>query len=56
MQQLMTYRLLRGAFCPAEQVCMLRPLYRQRGMPLRSQGRPVQHMPLLAHLRDTSER
>ena len=42
--QLMTYGLLRGAFRPAEQVCMLRALYRQRGMLLRSQGRHVQHM------------
>ena len=31
LQQLMTYGLLRGAFRPAEQVCMLRALYRQRG-------------------------
>ena len=37
-------RRLRGAFRPAEQVCMLRALYRQRGMLLRSQGRHVQHM------------
>ena len=44
LQQLMTYGLLRGAFRPAEQVCMLRALYRQRGMLLRSQGRHVQHM------------
>ena len=44
LQQLMTYGLLRGAFRPAEQVCMLRALYRQRGMLLRSLGRHVQHM------------
>jgi transposase len=44
LQQLMTYGLLRGAFRPAEQVCMLRALYRQRGTLLRSQGRHVQHM------------
>ncbi len=44
LQQLMTYGLLRGAFRPAEQVCMLRALYRQRAMLLRSQGRHVQHM------------
>jgi len=44
LQQLMTYGLLRGAFRPAEQVCVLRALYRQRGMLLRSQGRHVQHM------------
>ena len=40
----MTYGLLRGAFRPAEQICVLRSLWRQRGMLLRSQGRHVQHM------------
>jgi transposase len=44
LQQLMTYGLLRGAFRPAEQICMLRSLWRQRSMLLRSQGRHVQHM------------
>ncbi len=44
LQQLMTYGLLRGAFRPVEQVCVLRALWRQRGMLLRSQGRHVQHM------------
>ncbi len=44
LQQLMTYGLLSGAFRPAEQVCVLRCLWRQRGMLLRSQGRYVQHM------------
>lgn len=44
LQQLMTYGLLSGAFRPAEQICVLRSLYRQRGMLLRSQGRHVQHM------------
>ena len=44
LQQLMTYGLLRGAFRPAEQICVLRALWRQRGMLLRSQGRHVQHM------------
>jgi transposase len=44
LQQLMTYGLLRGAFRPAEQVCVLRALYRQRGALLRSQARHVQHM------------
>ena len=44
LQQLMTYGLLRGAFRPAEQICVLRSLWRQRGMLLRSQGRHVQHM------------
>ena len=44
LQQLMTYGLLSGAFRPADQVCVLRSLWRQRGMLLRSQGRHVQHM------------
>ncbi|MDH5538238.1 MAG: IS110 family transposase [Rhizobacter sp.] len=44
LQQLLTYGLLRGAFRPAEQVCVLRALWRQRGMLLRSQARHVQHM------------
>ena len=44
LQQLMTYGLLRGAFRPADEVCVLRALYRQRGTLLRSQARHVQHM------------
>lgn len=44
LQQLMTYGLLRGAFRPADAVCVLRSLWRQRAMLLRSQGRHVQHM------------
>ncbi len=40
----MTYGLLSGAFRPVEQVCVLRALWRQRGMLLRSQARDVQHM------------
>ena len=44
LQQLMSFGLLRGAFRPAEQVCALRALTRQRTMLLRSQGRLVQHM------------
>lgn len=44
LQQLMTYGLLRGAFRPADEVCALRSLSRQREMLLRSQGRYVQHM------------
>ena len=44
LQQLMTYGLLGGAFRPAEQVCVLRSLWRQRAMLLRSQARDVQHM------------
>lgn len=44
LQQLMSFGLLRGAFRPADQVCVLRSLTRQRAMLLRSQGRFVQHM------------
>src|ERR1700694_3246220 len=44
LQQLMTYGLLSGAFRPVEAVCVLRSLWRQRGMLLRGQGRQVQHM------------
>ena len=44
LQQLMSYGLLRGAFRPAEAVCALRSLSRQREMLLRSQARHVQHM------------
>src|SRR5471032_1483619 len=40
----MTYGLLSGAFRPVEQVCVLRPLYRQRAMLLKSQARDVQYM------------
>ena len=44
LQQLMTYGLLSAAFRPTEQVCVLRSLWRQRGMLLRGRGRHVQHM------------
>ena len=44
IQQLMTYGLLSGAFRPADEVCVLRSLWRQRAMLLRNQGRHVQHM------------
>ncbi len=44
LQQLMSYGLLRGAFRPAERVCALRALARQRAMLLRTQSRCVQHM------------
>ena len=44
LQQLMSFGLLSGAFRPAEQVCVLRSLTRQRAMLLRGQGRLVQHM------------
>jgi transposase len=43
LQQLMTYGLLSGAFRPAEPVCVLRALWRQRAMLLKSQARQVQH-------------
>ena len=44
LQQLMSYGLLSGAFRPADQVCVLRSLWRQRAMLLKNQGRGVQHM------------
>jgi hypothetical protein len=44
LQQLMTYGLLSAAFRPAEQVCVLRALARQREMLLKAQARHVQHM------------
>ena len=44
LQQLMTYGLLSGAFRPAEQICVLRALWRQRGTLLKGQAREVQHM------------
>jgi transposase len=44
LQQLMSYGLLRGAFRPADGVCALRALSRQREMLLRGQARHVQHM------------
>lgn len=44
LQQLMSYGLLAGAFRPAESVCVLRSLWRQRAMLLRNQARQVQHI------------
>lgn len=44
LQQLMTYGLLSGAFRPADAVCVLRSMWRQRGMLLAGQSREVQHM------------
>ncbi len=44
LQQLMSYGLLRGAFRPGDEVCVLRALSRQREMLLKSQARHVQHM------------
>ena len=44
LQQFMSYGLLRGAFRPADGVCALRSLSRQREMLLKNQARHVQHM------------
>ena len=44
IQQLMTYGLLGAAFRPTEEICVLRALWRQRGMLLKSQARSIQHM------------
>lgn len=44
LQQLMSFGLLRGAFRPADEVCVLRSLTRQRAVILKTQGRYVQHM------------
>lgn len=44
LQQLMSYGLLSGSFRPAEEICVLRSLWRQRSMLLRDQARQVQHM------------
>ena len=44
LQQLLTFGLLRGAFRPADHMCALRALSRQRARLLRDQGRFVQHM------------
>ena len=44
LQQLHSYGLLAGAFRPADAVCELRSITRQRGMLLKSQARSVQHM------------
>lgn len=44
LQQLMSYGLLRGAFRPDDQVCVLRALARQRATLLKTQARTVQHM------------
>ena len=44
LQQLMTYGLLRGAFRPTDEICVLRSLWRQRAMLLKLQARHVQHM------------
>ncbi len=42
--QLMSYGLLRGAFRPSDQVCVLRSLVRQRASKVQEQARCVLHM------------
>jgi len=42
--QLMSYGLLRGAFRPADQVCVLRSLVRQRATKVQEQARCLLHM------------
>ncbi len=42
--QLMSHGLLRGAFRPADQVCALRMMVRQRATKVRDQARTVAHM------------
>jgi transposase len=44
LQQLMSYGLLSGAFRPAEEICVLRAISRQRDMLVQYQGQHVQHM------------
>jgi transposase len=44
LQQLHSFGLLAGAFRPADAVCELRAITRQRAMLLRNQARSVQHM------------
>jgi transposase len=44
LQQLMSYGLLRGGVRPAEEVCALRAVWRQRDMLLSYQARHVQHL------------
>ena len=44
LQELHTYGLLRGAFRPEEQVCVLRSSLRQRSMLVAMASRAVQHM------------
>lgn len=44
LQQLHTYGLLRGAFRPTEQVCVLRAYLRQRGMLIKEAATTIQRM------------
>ena len=42
--QLMSYGLLKGAFRPAEEICALRALVRQRATKVRDRSRAIEHM------------
>ena len=44
LQQLMSYGLLSGAFRPADEICVLRSVSRQRDMLTKYQAQHVQHM------------
>jgi transposase len=44
LRELMSYGLLKGAFRPAQEVCALRAIMRQRDRLLADQSRQVQHM------------
>lgn len=44
IRQLMSYGLLRGAFRPADEVCQLRSLVRQRATKVEEQARCVRHL------------
>jgi transposase len=44
LQQLMSYGLLSGAFRPADEICALRAVSRQRAMLIKYQSQHVQHM------------
>jgi transposase len=44
IQQLMSYGLLRGAFRPAQEICALRAVVRQRQCKVQEQSRCVAHM------------
>jgi len=49
LQQLMSYGLLSGAFRPADEICALRAVSRQREMLLTYQSQHVQHMQKANH-------
>ena len=44
LQQLHTYGLLGGAFCPEEETCVLRAYLRQRSMLIESASKHIQHI------------